>query len=277
MSADMHGVWIGKDSVVAVTDVMSITFLRLKEDLIASILRYNETGVIAVTYGHGNEYIGKNHTHTATVICDGDDKIAKNNDEASDFIKLHSSDKISFDEQNDKLIYTTYDSKVFENTLAEKIESDCFNRKNDIDDSLSIMEKMARWNSGLDLNTSENAVRAGINTRKYSIFYAIDLNGNQYESEYNEFIYCRVGQNGYCEKGYAMLPTIQIRHHHTSMLVDNLSSINDYKPNEDWFIEDGCSFPEDGGWYWAIKEITDDIIYLQGCEGDIYQIHRKRS
>jgi hypothetical protein len=59
------------------------------------------------------------------------------------------------------------------------------------------------------------------------------------------------------------------------MIDDNLSSIQDYKPNGEWFVNDGCSFPEDGGWYWAIKKVTDDVIYLQGCGGDIYQIHRK--
>jgi hypothetical protein len=58
------------------------------------------------------------------------------------------------------------------------------------------------------------------------------------------------------------------------MIADNLQSINDYVPNEAWFIDDGCSFPQDGGWYWAVKEVTEDVIYLQGCGGDVYQIHR---
>ena len=271
---NINGIWIGIDSVVAVTDVMSIAFLRLKEDLIASILRLNENEARAVTYGYGNERIGKKHTHTATIIRDGNDKIVKNNEEAADFIKLHSLDKISFHEG--KLIYTTHDNKIFENSLAEKIAPDVFNQKNEIDNSLSVAEKMARWNIWIDLNVGEeNTIRAGIDTRKYSILYNVDLNGNQYDDNYKEFIYCRTAQKGYCEKGHAMLPTVLIRHHQTSMLVDNLSSINDYKPNEDWFVDDGCSFPKDGGWYWAIKEVTDDVIHLQGCGGDIYTIHRK--
>ena len=59
------------------------------------------------------------------------------------------------------------------------------------------------------------------------------------------------------------------------MIENNLLSINEYKPNEDWFIVDGCSFPEDGGWYWSVKEVTDDVISLQGCGGDIYKICRE--
>jgi len=272
---NLHGIWIGKDSVVALTENITITFLRLKEDLIASILHHSDTGVIGVAYGHGNGYIGKKHTHTAAIIRDGENNFVENNDEANDFIKLHSSDRISYDEQNKKLIYTTYDNKTFENILAEKIEMSDFEGKNEIDHSLSVVEKMARWNVRRYLEISPKCLRAGIDTRKYSIFYTIDLNGNQYDSQYNEFIYCRIGQQGYCEKGWAMLPGIQIRHHYAGMSEDNLSSVDDYKPNEDWFVSDGCSFPEDGGWYWAIKKVTDDVIYLQGCGGDIYEIHRK--
>ena len=271
MSENNYGIWIGENSVVAITEDLTISFLRLKEDLIAGILRYNETGVLGVAYGHGT---AEAHNHTAAIICDSDKNFVKNSDEAADFIKLHNSDKISYDEQNQKLIYTTYDNIIFENILAEKIEMSNFERKNEIDNSLSVTEKMTRWNIKQYLQIGPKSVRAGIDTRKYSIFYTIDLNGNQYDAKYNEFIYCRVGQQGYCEKGWAMLPTIQIRHHHTSMIEDNLSSVKDYKPDENCFVEDSCAFPADGGWYWSLKEVTDDVIYLQGCGGDVYEIHR---
>ena len=272
MSENNNGIWIGENSVAAIIEEMTISFLRLEKDLIVSILHHSEMGVLGVAYGHGT---AKSHDHTAAIIYDSEKNFVKNNDEATDFIKLHSSDKVSYDEQSQKLIYTTYDNKRFENILAEKIEASDFERKNEIDNSLSIAEKMAQWGKNVYLQVSPKCVRAGIDTRKYSVFYTIDFNGNQYDAKYNEFIYCRVGQNGYCEKGRAMLPTVQIRHHHTSMLEDNLSSVKDYKPDENCFVEGSCAFPADGGWYWSLKEVSDDVIYLQGCGGDIYEIHRK--
>ena len=59
------------------------------------------------------------------------------------------------------------------------------------------------------------------------------------------------------------------------MIENNLSSINEYRPTEDYFVPDACSFPDDGGWYWSVREVTDDVIYLNGCGEVIYEIHRK--
>jgi len=274
MENNNYGIWIGEDSTIAIVENLKIVFLRLKEDLIASILYYN-SGVVGVTYGYGNKSIGIAHTQTKTAFYDGENKLVKNNEEAEELIKLHSADIISYDEENEKLVYKTYDNRIFKNFLAEKIEMNIFERSNEIDNSISIVEKMARWNIKAYYNLNTKQIGAGIDTRKYSIFYTVDLNGNQYDNNYKEFIYCRVGLQGYCEKGWAMLPTIQIRHYHTSMLADNLASIQEYQPNEEWFVEDSCAFPADGGWYWTEKEVTDGVIYLNGCGGVVYEIHRR--
>jgi len=268
MTNKTNGIWIGENSVIAIAGELRLIFLRMKKDSIVSILSHDKSGVISVAYGHGDSW--DNHKYTVVVMKNEQGELVKNNDQAADFITLHSADKLSYDHQNDKLIYTTHDGKAFENVLAEKVVMSDFERKNEIDNSLSVTEKMTRWSIGTYIEVNSKVVRAGIDTDKYSIFYAVDLS-----NEANEFIYCRVGQNGFCEKGRAMLPTIEIRHHLTRMIDDNLSSIHDYKPNEDWFVADGCTFPEDGGWYWSIKELTDDVIYLQGCSGDVYEIHRR--
>ena len=267
MANKADGIWIGENSVIAIAGEIRIVFLRFKKDLIASILYNDKIGVVSVTYGHGEGW--DNHNHTATIIKNGQGEIVKNNDKAANFIHLHSADVLLYDEGRNKITYTTHDKLTFEHTLAEEIEIDKINSKSAGNISLSIVEKMAHWSMGAYFETDAQVVRAGIDTVKYSVFYTVDLSGAE------EFIYCRVGQNGYCEKGKAMLPTIEIRHHLTRMIEDNLLSIQDYKPNEDWFIVDGCSFPADGGWYWSIKKITDEVIFLQGCSGDVYEIHRK--
>ncbi len=41
-------------------------------------------------------------------------------------------------------------------------------------------------------------------------------------------------------------------------------------------MENSCAFPADGGWYWSLKEVTDGVIYLNGCGGDTYGIYRKK-
>ena len=72
-----------------------------------------------------------------------------------------------------------------------------------------------------------------------------------------------------------MRSTICIRHNECRMLGNNLEAHEDYVPMEECFVEDGCAFPPDGGWYWSIKEVTADRILLNGCGGDIYVINRK--
>jgi len=126
---------------------------------------------------------------------------------------------------------------------------------------------MALWGVGKCFEYSNGNYNVRIETQKYSIYFCLSIT--------DEWIYCRVGQNGYCEKGRAMLSPICIRQNEMRMIENNLLSMNEYKPLEECFIENGCAFPADGGWYWSINKITDDVIYLNGCSGEIYEIHRK--
>jgi plasmid stability protein len=81
------------------------------------------------------------------------------------------------------------------------------------------------------------------------------------------------------EKVFANLKTERAGHetrmikNEARMMENNLLSINEYTPVEDWFVENSCAFTPDGSWYWSIKEVTDDIIYLNGC-GGTDEIHR---
>ncbi len=49
-----------------------------------------------------------------------------------------------------------------------------------------------------------------------------------------------------------------------------------YRPDEACFVTDGCAFPDDGGWYWSVREADEDRISLNGCGGDTYCIYRPR-
>ena len=125
---------------------------------------------------------------------------------------------------------------------------------------------MAKWNILSCFYYEDGFYNVHIDAVKNAAYFGFD--------EKEKFLYCRIGKNAYCEKGWAMLSTTCIRMNESRMLEDNLLALEDYKLNEDFFVEDGCSFPDDGGWYWSVKEVTNDVIYLNGCGGATYEIQK---
>ena len=242
MLENLYGIWVGKDSTVAIIDEFRISYLRINKDCNAAVLYHNTEGIVSTVYGYG--------TH-----ADADTNIGR-----------HAKDEIRYDEVNNKLVYTMYDGTVYDHVLAEKINMADFDVINEVDNTLPLAEKMALWNVGKSFEISDYMTQAMIDTQKYSILYSLSIPDN--------WIYCRVGQNGFCEKGRAMISPTCIRVMESRMIEDNLRTLNDYKPMEECFVVDGCAFPRDGGWYWSVKEVTDDVIYLNGCNGDIYEIRR---
>lgn len=257
------GIWHGKNASAAITEDFSIFFLRLEPELIAAILKHSEYGTVGTVYGIGKKW----NAHALYRMIDPDNDEIFCNDDNDEGLKLHANDKTELDEESGKLLYTAYDGKRFELTLAEKIDYDYFNRSIDNNTSISISEKMANWNTLCYFGCDKGVFSVHIDTVKYSTIFTFN--------EKEIFLYCRIGQNGYCEKGWAMLSTTCIRMNESRMLADNMLALQDYKPDENCFVKDGCAFPDDGGWYWSLKEITDDVIYLNGCGGDIYKIHKK--
>jgi len=256
-----NGIWIGENATVAIVDDYRISFLRLKKDLIVSILHHNDFDTVGVVYGYGVDW----DAHAVVAAINPQSKSFFNSDdEAKDYITNHSLDKIECD--NNKLTYVMYDGTRFNLNLAEKIDMTMFEKKNEIDNTLSLAEKMALWEIGKCFECMDGYFNVRIDTKQYSILFSFSLKDN--------WVYCRVGQNGYCEKGRAMLSTICIRQNETRMIENNLLSIDEYKPKEDCFVVDECSFPDDGGWYWSVKEVTDDVIYLNGCGDATYEIRR---
>lgn len=57
-----------------------------------------------------------------------------------------------------------------------------------------------------------------------------------------------------------MLSTTCLRLNECRMIEENMKLIDKFKANEEFFISNGCAFPNDGGWYWYVKEVTDDYI-----------------
>ncbi len=259
---EKNGIWCGENATVAAIDEYSMAFLRIKEDLIASVVRHEVYGTVGVVYGKGVNF------DATAIYClknPGTSDLSYNEKQGKDNLKNHENDSFSIND-NGIMIYTMYDGTIFELELAEKIHMADFDVENPVDNSLTIAKRMALWGVNRFFNYGDGYLVVGIDTQKYSIFYNVSIA--------DSMIYCRVGQNGYCEKGRAMLSSTCIRLGECRMLKNNLDTLKEYKPVEDYFVTDGCAFPADGGWYWSVKQVTDDVIYLYGCGGDIYEIRR---
>jgi len=261
MKERTHGIWIGENAVCALTDKLAISFLRLRDDNIISVFRHADKGTLGVVYG-----FGVNHDADAVMCVALSGGQAQNSPDAADYTKNHSADTI--EPAGDRLVYKAYNGRSFEMVLAEKIEMAELTRRNPPDPSLTIARRMEEWNMGTMFEQTDKYLIASIDTRRYSIFFN--------PSPPENWTYCRVGQNGYCDKGRAMLSTVCIRQNETRMLKRNLDSLREYVPNENWFLRDSCAFPADYGWYWSVKDVSADEITLNGCGGDTYRIKRKK-
>lgn len=255
LNSNNYGIWIGINASIAITEKLQMIFLRLARDKLISIIKQEDEDIIGVVYGYGEKF-------------DAHCEVAFKNKTNDNLILLHSKDSFICDRE--KLIYTMYDGTSFNCTLAERIKISPNTDFPPVDNNLSVTQKLELWNMGTNYqyDTGEGIVYAGIDGRKYSICFNLSSNGN--------CIYCRVGQNGYCDKGRAMLSTICLRPNEVRMIDDNLNSIYEYKPMVDCFVADSCSFPSDYGWYWSLIESTDNYVTLNGCGGAIYKVYRIR-
>lgn len=260
----MFGIWCGKDATVAAVEDFSVAYLRIKKDVIACVLRHRSYGTVGTVYG-----LGINHD-TRAIYCERHPESGElfyNEESGKEYLEKHSEDAFAVD-QDGGMTYRMYDGTEFKLVPAEEIHMEDFDRKPSGDPALPVAERMALWNVSKYFEYGDGYLNVGINTRKYSILFSFSMG--------DKFVYCRVGQNGYCRKGWAMLSTTCVRLNECRMITDNLRTLQEYRPMEECFAENSCAFPSDGGWYWSLKEVTEDVIYLNGCGGDTYEIHRRR-
>lgn len=262
---DNYGIWIGENSVVALTNKLEIVFLRLFKYKIISIVKQKDDGVIGVAYGYNSELSSYCEIHIK-------------NRESQHILELHSLDEIIFD--NDKLIYKLYDGSLFECILAEKIELCTDYTITQENRELSISKKLELWSIGTEYAFNNDSLTAKIDAHKYSVCFC--------HYDYGNLTYCRVGLNGYCEKGHAMLSTVCLRdgidpegkieiEKEVQMLKNNFDSLKRFNPPLEYFSLNSCAFPSDGGWYWSVKEVADDFIILNSCGGGEDIRYKKRS
>lgn len=259
---NINGIWQGENAAAAISDELSVFFFRVEPKMIGCVLKHRNRGVIGVVYGIGENW----NSQAIYLISNPENGKIYCNKENDKRLLYHDKNSVRFDKETQKLIYTLHDGKCYELLLAESFPDGFFDRNNENTDYLNLTEKMARWNVMQYLRFNGDSLQMGLNSLKYSVCFNLN--------EAENFLYCRMGQNGYCEKGWAMLSTVCIRMNECRMLEDNLATLNNYTPDEECFVENGCAFPKDGGWYWSLKSVARDAIYFNGCGDSTYEIRR---
>lgn len=257
-----YQVYCGKDAAIAESGDLTIIFLRIKDDHVISMLRHASRGIVGLVSGYGKNFEARAdycfiNPQTGMKHC--------TRPEFCDELEKHKKDTLCANESRG-LTYTTYNGSVFHLQIAEelKVNETCKTRGENPE--MRLADKMRLWNCGEGLEYFDGAVSAIINTEKYSAIFNVNAS--------NHSIYCRFGMHGYCDKGYAMLSTICIRHGECRMIPDNREALKGFVPEEKYFADNSCAFPPDGSWYWSVRNVDDDTIYLNGCGGEIYQISR---
>ncbi len=263
-TSDLYGHWIGANAAITITPDFTVGFLRIKPDEIVSVLHHRQHGLCAVVCGHGEGW-GAKAIWCGLNLAEGSRFYPMDSQtEALSLWARHEADVLSF--ESGTLNYIS-GGTTFSAQLAETIDPQLFQEHHPVDPALPVWERMRRWNVFCYFESGTDLIHAGVGTHLYAINFDLNPSG--------DFIYCRVGQNAYCRKGWAMRSTVCLRMQECRMLTDHLQTLAPYQPVEECFVENGCAFPPDGGWYWSLREATDDRITLNGCGGDTYYITRE--
>ncbi len=260
-----YGYYCGQDAALVLSPEFNVAFLRLtQEHLVTAMIK--DGRVVGVVSGHrmGKErHVYMMLQATERRFVRPDEALEELVGVAQDFAACH----VEFT-GNDALC--TFAGQEFRLALGDAIDLDAIRRPQPVDDSLSVAEKMRAWNVDCWYIVGEkgDTLHSNISNGRFDCHW--ELNWPE------GVIYCRLGVSGYCAKGWAMLPTSVFRAQACGMLADHRDALLPYRPNEECFVPDGCAFPDDGGWYWSVKDVTPDCITLNGCGGATYTIYRPR-
>ncbi len=268
-SSASYGVYHGEHATLVLTAYFCQAFLRLSDHELLCVMHHPTQGPVAVVEGLGKGWAAHAVWCYRTAPTASFHMNAQTEEEAAACRALltdRDGDMLSF--QGTALTYRMADGRTFPLQLAEAIDMAYFRQTVSPGDYTTLPDRMRAWNRCCLFHMDEQGVHANLSLPVHNFCFNLTSGGD---------VYCRAGLNGYTEKGWAMLSTACLRPGESRMLPNNLDALTPFQPLEDAFVPHACAFPEDGGWYWSIKDANDDVIHLHGCGGDTYAIYRPRS
>lgn len=159
----MYKVYCGKDAAVVEYYFLSIIFLRIQDDNIISILKHSHFGLVGLVSGQGKNFEAR---ADYCFIDPGTGKRYCTRPEYCDELEKHKKDAVCT-KDGKELIYTTYNGTVYRLQIAEKSETDETCQADEEMQEMSLSDKMRIWNCGMEFGSSDNFVRANMNTARY--------------------------------------------------------------------------------------------------------------
>ncbi len=268
VQAASYGVYHGENATLVLTADFCQAFLRLSDQELLCVMHHPTQGPVAVVKGIGVDWYAHAVWCYRPAQTSSFHVNAQKEEEAADCRALltdRDGDTLTF--EGTSLTYRMADGRTFPLQLAEAIDMAYFRQTVAPGDYTTLTERMRAWNRYCHFHMDDQGVHANLSTPRHN--FCFNLSSGD--------LYCRAGLNGYTEKGWAMLSTACLRLSESRMLLSNLDALRPFQPMENAFVPHACAFPEDGGWYWSIKDANDDVIHLHGCGGDTYAIYRPRS
>jgi len=135
----------------------------------------------------------------------------------------------------------------------------------------TVEEALKQWMMGTGIGIG-NQIRVIINTKEHMYIFQVS----------DSFIYCRAARYAICEKGVVFAQNFRISAQNgqiTSgrMVVDNRIALEAVVIDDALFDPEKCTM-QDKWWqgiYWSVREKSDNMIKLKGCNGDIYTWSRR--
>lgn len=297
----MRGVWISKDREIIITNKFQIDFSIDSTGGIwakLSLLEYKDSSLTidtrGVVYVHGKGEIlkaslrGKDQILKASlkdVLGKSDSLIFNSSKDTENLVKKSAFDikqadnnEIILDSPSERIAVGENGSmKIFENgsLSASLFRTETFDVSENYIPTKKLSESTIKdclrdWmltTTAIEDDRGNN-VGLEINTKEHMYIFAISGLDD---------IYCRAARYATSDKGVVFDQNIRVRVDKNTWSVfsvkDNTIAAKKRNVDEKLFSPKMCVFA-DSGIYWSVKSVSDSLIELNGCGGEIYRWER---
>jgi hypothetical protein len=261
------GVYIGKDIEIVITDKYTLVYRRNNEkQFLESALLFTGTNIcISICRAEPSDGICRSEAckskkdfvpNTWRYAFNHDNAFSSDNEMLGFLGEQFISMTINGNLLEAKFYDDTYISAEAAEMFSEKeiTPNCCFAFKD------NIAKCLQDWILGCH-EIIENNMLVGVEVNTFKHMYIYELKP--------EFIYCRAARYIACEKGIVFNQNFRQRFE-AYMLADNREAMNKLEYDQGLFGSDSCVW-NNRSVYWSVSSVQDDLITLNGCQGDTYK------